>query len=63
MCVRCTQRGIGGRWRESHEIDQVDGGTATVEEAHQVDERVAAVVAARCGQCPTPLVKLRVERG
>ena len=47
--------------RESNEVDQVDGGTPTVEQAYQVEERVPPVVAARRGERPAPVVHLRVQ--
>ena len=51
------------RRRESNEIDEVDGGTPTVEEGHQVDERMAPVVVARRGERPAPIVQLGVQVG
>lgn len=50
MCERCTQGGLGWRRREGNEIDQVDDdGASTVQEAHEMDECMAPLVAARRG--------------
>ena len=40
--------------RESDEIDEVDGGASPVEQTYEVDERVAAMVVARCSERRAP---------
>ena len=48
---------------EADEVEQVERGAAAVEDADEVRERVAAVVAGRGGERVAPLVQLRIERG
>lgn len=54
--------GLRGRERESDEIDEVDGGVLPVEVTYQVDERVAAVVVARCGERYAPRSRRTARR-
>ena len=51
------------RRREAYEVEQVERGAAAVEDADEVREGVAAVVAGRGGEGAAPLVQLRVDRG
>ena len=51
------------RGREAYEVEQVERGAATVEDADEVRQGVAPVVAGRGGERVAPLVELSVERG
>ena len=54
--------GLRGRGCEADEVEHVERGAAAVEDADEVGERVAAVVAGRGGERLAPLVQLRIER-
>ena len=53
----------GRRRGEADEVEQVERDSPAVEDADEVRQCVAAVVAGRGGELAAPLVELRVERG